>query len=159
VDITGAARCELLVAKDPEDSSRVIMAQSKSNLGPLGASLVYSIGRGGLLKWCGESSHRADDLLMGTPNAEQRSALEEAKAFLSETLSAAPMPTKEVESKAKANGISPATLRRAKAQMGIKKQPSGFGGPWVLALPRVAQASPELLTAEVCTTLTPDEQL
>lgn len=113
IDITGAARCELLAGRDPEDSGRVVIAHSKSNLGPLGASLVYSIGEDGFVTWCGQSNHRADDLLSGIPSEEQRSAREDAKEFLREALAAGPQLSGAIREQAKASGISSATLRRA----------------------------------------------
>jgi hypothetical protein len=147
VDITGAARCELLVARDPEDSSRIIMAHSKSNLGPFGPSLAFSIGKDGLVTLCGESSHKADDLLSGPVTDDERSAVEEAQDFLREALSGGPQASTAIQEQAEAQGISAATLRRARKSLGVERKPAGFGKPWMLALPSVAQDSPELLKA------------
>ena len=44
IDITGAARSELLIAKEPDQESRVVVAQSKNSLAEFGPSLTYSIG-------------------------------------------------------------------------------------------------------------------
>jgi DNA repair protein RadA/Sms len=148
IDITGAARSELLVARDPDDSSRVVMAHAKSNLGAFGPSLAFSIAEGGVVTWCGESSHRADDLANGISAEGRRKAREAAKDFLREQLSGGAVLSAEVHERAKASGISPATLRRAKEDLGIIRKPDGFGGKWMLALPTVAQPAAVLLKEE-----------
>lgn len=148
IDITGAARCELLVASDPQDSTRRIVAQSKSNLGEFGPSLAFSIVKDGAVKWHGESGLKADELLAPPSRPEDRSRLEEAEEFLRLALSEGPKPTVEVQTQAKENGISHATLRRATKSLGVVKKPGGFEQPWTLELPRVAQDSAELLKDE-----------
>lgn len=148
VDLTGAARSELFVAADPENSNRAIMAHSKSNLGKFGPSLAFCIGDGGALVWHGESSLKANDLLALPATSEERSALEEAEEFLRNALADGPQPSKEIQEQAKANGISPATLRRAQSSLKVVKRPGGFGQPWMLELSSVAQDSAELLTSQ-----------
>ena len=63
IDITGAARSELLVAKEPDQEAALLMAHSKSNLGEPGPSLAFSIDGTGKLQWHGESVFKANDLL------------------------------------------------------------------------------------------------
>jgi hypothetical protein len=145
IDFTGAARSELFVAPHPEEGGRVVMAHSKSNLGKFGPSLVYSIDDKGVLTWHGECSFKANDLLSAPPTVEERSAVEEAEDFLRQILADGPKPAKDVQSKAEENGISEATLRRARRQLQIQRAPQGFKGPWMLSLPTVAQESSELL--------------
>jgi hypothetical protein len=65
---------------------------------------------------------------------ENRSALDQASAFLVETLADGPRPSKEVQAEAKARGIAWATLRRAMPKAGVKKQKVRFQGRWVLSL-------------------------
>lgn len=146
IDITGAARSELLVAKEPDQEGRIVMAQSKNSLAEFGPSLTYSIGADKKLHWHGESSFKANDLLTAPVSAEERSAVGEAEDFLRETLADGPRPVKEVQSRAEENGISMATLRRAGSRLGAERKPSGFGKGWMLALPTVAQESAQLLT-------------
>jgi Bifunctional DNA primase/polymerase, N-terminal/AAA domain/Primase C terminal 1 (PriCT-1) len=148
IDITGAARCELFVGLDPQNPDRVILAHSKSNLSKFGPSLVFSIGDGGNLSWHGESKLKANDLLALPANASQRSALDEAAEFLKTALAGGSRSTNEIKDEAKANGISDATLRRAKKSLRIVSKPSGLGEPWTLELPSVAQDSSESLNTE-----------
>jgi len=148
IDITGAARCELFVGKDPQNPERVILAHSKSNLSKFGPSLAFSIGEGGRLTWHGESNLKANDLLVLPANASQRTALEEAEEFVQGALADGPRPTNEVKDEATANGISHATLQRAMKALHVAKKPGGLRQPWMLELPSVAQDSAELLKSE-----------
>ncbi|HEY5214389.1 MAG TPA: bifunctional DNA primase/polymerase [Acidobacteriaceae bacterium] len=145
IDFTGTARSELLVAWEPEQEGRVVMAHSKSNLGKFGPSLEFSIDSAGKLQWHGESSFRADDLLTAPATADERSALDEAVDFLREELADGSKPAKDIQAKAEANGISRATLRRAQAALKVTKGPQGFKGPWMISLRTVAHESPQLL--------------
>ena len=142
IDFTGTARSELLVAREPEQADRVVMAHSKSNLGHFGPSLEFSIDSAGKLHWHGESSFGADDLLTAPATAEERSALDEAIDFLREELADGSKPAKDLQVRAQANGISRATLRRAQASLKVTKAPDGFKGPWMISLPTVAHESP-----------------
>ena len=142
IDITGAARSELFVGREPDNPSRIIMAQSKNSLAPVGCSLSYSIGEDKNIVWHGESSLGANDLLMPPPNTEERSALSEAEDFLREVLADGSRKRKEVYNQAEENGISRATLRRATKQLQVSSGPDGYGKGWVMSLPSVAQQTP-----------------
>ena len=144
IDITGAARSELLVAKEPDQAGRIVMAQSKNSLTEIGPSLTYSI-TDNKLSWHGESSFMANDLLTAPPSADERSALSDAEDFLRETLAGGPRPVKEVQAMAEQSGISRATLRRAGNRLDAERKPGGFGKGWMLSLPTVVQESSELL--------------
>jgi hypothetical protein len=136
IDITGAARSELLAAADPFDPTRRVLAHSKSNLGKAGDSLNYAIDETGKLFWCSKSNLTASELLAEC-SFDQQSALEEACDFLQELLSGGPQPSKDVKEQAKARDISLATLRRAQSRLGIQKRPNGYQGGWLLELPIV----------------------
>ena len=143
IDFTGTARSELLVAREPEQADRVVMAHSKSNLGHFGPSLEFSIDSAGKLHWHGESSFGADDLLTAPATAEERSALDEAIDFLREELADAVGGDRRAAAKlVRRIGISRATLRRAQASLKVTKAPDGFKGPWMISLPTVAHESP-----------------
>jgi Bifunctional DNA primase/polymerase, N-terminal/AAA domain/Primase C terminal 1 (PriCT-1) len=135
IDITGAARSELLVAADPEQEGRVVMAHSKSNLGKFGPSVGYSIDDAGKLQWHGESRLKANELLTAPVSSAERSAVDDAEDFLREALAEGPRPVKEMQRIAVENGISIATLRRAQLRLQVAKGPQGFKGAWMLSLP------------------------
>jgi KaiC/GvpD/RAD55 family RecA-like ATPase len=148
IDITGAARSEIVAAPHPSDSSRRVMAHAKSNLGKYGDSLEFEISSDGQFHWLGKSELTANELLAPEVASEDRSALDEAVDFLREVLGGGPQPTNEVKAKASERGISPATLRRAEGRLKLIKAPDGFGQGWKLSLPSVAQESPELFNTE-----------
>ena len=72
IAIIGAARAGLLVALDPDNDQRRILAQTKHNLGPAMPSLCYYLDfvhDHGVCKvsWAGTSPLKADDLLTPPP--------------------------------------------------------------------------------------------
>jgi hypothetical protein len=67
-------------------------------------------------------------------------AVEEAEAFLNGLLADGPVPSKTVASEAEEVGLASATLRRAKANLGIKSYKDGMEGGWFCALPEAAQS-------------------
>lgn len=149
IGIIGAARSALLIAKDPENENRRILAGIKSNLAPLPPSLSYTIEDvGGIPKivWGGITSHTADALLAIPSNPEERSALEEAKIFLEEVLVDGAVDSREVQRQAKQVGIAERTLHRAKNALNVTSKRDLFGkaGKWLWCLdcqdmPKVAK--------------------
>lgn len=139
IGIIGAARCGLLVAKDPEDENRRVLAGIKSNLGKLPESLSFQIeGSDGAARivWGGVSNHSADGLLSIPRSEEERSALDEAKEFLIDLLSKGEVEVKKIKADARNNGIAEKTLSRAKTALGIVAYKAGFSGGWFWSLPK-----------------------
>src|SRR6266404_2679934 len=91
IDFTAACRSVLMVGFDPNDPSKRVLAHAKSNLAALGPSLAYTL-KGGRFAWAGRSSLSAEDLGGPAPDADQRSAREEANDFLVQPLSDGPKP-------------------------------------------------------------------
>lgn len=147
IDITGAARSEIVAAPHPSDPTRRIMAHAKANLGKYGDSLEFTISDDGKFRWCGKSELTANDLLSPEATNEDISAMDEAVDFVKEALAGGPLPSKDLKAKAIQRGISQATLRRAQSRLKVTKAPDGFGKNWMLSLPRAAQESPELFNA------------
>ena len=151
VGFQGAARSMLLVAPDPQDPEGPdrILAQAKSNVGPVAASLRFRIegrtveGPDGPINtcgvaWLGEAQVRSADLLTST-DSEERTALGEATNWLREMLEGGPRPPKDIRREARGAGISEATLGRAKSRLGVRSVKRGgyFGGDpsWDWRLP------------------------
>ncbi|SEE72165.1 hypothetical protein SAMN05444161_6862 [Rhizobiales bacterium GAS191] len=65
----------------------------------------------------------------------EASALEAAAEFLTRALANGPVPQTAVRADANASGISTATLRRAKAKLGVEAVKQGMDAGWVWALP------------------------
>lgn len=139
IGIIGAARAGLLVARDPEDEARCILAVSKLNLAAKPPALAYRLVPGDLhdcarVKWEGATAHLADDLL-ALPS-EDRTARDEATEFLLELLGDEPVDAKVVRRMAEDAGLSWSTVKRAKDRAGVNVKRHGFGkdGKWVWSL-------------------------
>ena len=146
IGIIGAARMGSLVAKDPQDDNRRVLAPTKNNLATQPKSLLYRLEEAdnGAVKvvWAGETGLSADDLLQ-TSNGAESEARTEAEDFLRSLLADGPLPSEEVFKESKEAGISTSTLRRAKKNLSIsaeRENESGGergSGKWVWKLPKV----------------------
>ena len=137
IDFSAAARSILLVAEDPQDSARRVLAHVKCNLAPLGPSLGFEINEGAL-RWLGASSLRAEDLLATSAPTGARRPRAAATDFLLEALgSHEPVAVADLRSEASAAGLSWRTVERAKAEVGAVARKSGFGegAQWFWVLP------------------------
>ena len=65
---------------------------------------------------------------------EGRCSLREAEKFLRELLANGPVEATEGEEAAEANGISERTLKRARANLGVKASKAGFKDGWIWTL-------------------------
>ncbi len=142
IGIIGAARCGLLVGRDPDDESgeRRILAVTKSNLAAIPPALAYRLQTAGgavRVEWLGECEQTADTLVCGAQAPAERSALREARAWLRDVLGAGPMPARDVQAQARQAGIAEPTLRRARQEERVQVIRSGFGpgGQWTWQLP------------------------
>lgn len=143
IGIIGAARCGLLVARDPDDheNKKRILAVTKTNLGPGCPSLCYTIEPAAAesirVCWAGESLHQASSLLASTIGREERTDMEEAQEFLTAVLEDGPLAAKDVLRKGHIQGYYEKTLKRAKDKIGIRSKRQGFGAgsTWVWELP------------------------
>ena len=138
IALIAAARSGLLLARDPDDADRLVLASTKGNLAPpqpsLGLRLVTTSGAV-RVEWLGESSRSAADLLVVEDG--DRSARDEAEELLRSELEDGPRPVKELQAAARDAGISWSTVRCAQASLGIVPERSGFGrgGAWTWSLP------------------------
>ncbi len=137
IAFTAAARSELLVAADPADPGRPVLAQVKCNLAAPPAALVYRIdtapGGAARLRWLGESALSANALLAAHARDEDdQPALAEALDVLRAILADGPVPAGEVARLARQAGVSERTLKRAKHALSVRSGRAGFGsaGGW-----------------------------
>jgi hypothetical protein len=107
----------------------------KSNLAAPGPSLAYTL-KGGRFAWAGRSLLSAEDLGGPPPDADQRSAREEAQEFLIQTLADGPKPALDVFADADRLRISRATLRRAKGDLGVVAEKTPDHWEWSLPRPQ-----------------------
>jgi hypothetical protein len=129
IDFTAACRSVLMVGTDPNDVTKRVIAHAKSNLAQMGQSQSYTL-RGGKFAWAGRSSVSAEELGGPPPDADLRSARDEATEFLIEMLADGAKPAVEVQVEAAKLRISPATLRRAKRDLGVRSKKEGEQWMW-----------------------------
>lgn len=132
IGIVGAARAGLLVAPDPDDEGRRILAVSKSNLGPKASSLAYRIVEDERYKvarvvWDGASKHTASDLVRARVDEDEAPALAEAVRVLKEILADGPLAAGNVKRMAATAGVAERTLQRARHALGVTARRQGFG--------------------------------
>lgn len=165
VGIIAATRSAFVVAADPEDPERRVLATIKSNLARPAVSLAYHLAEVESLvariAWDGESAHSADTLLAASDASVESSgdvgALGEARDFLRDALHSGPKSARTIQAEARNTAITTATLRRARVAERVVVTKAAYAGGWVWALPAVegAQASPEGAQAPGMSTFAP----
>jgi hypothetical protein len=127
VGIIGAARTGLLVARHPDDPDLRVLTAPKSNLVKEAPSLGFRVREDGegrpVVEWVGPVDLSADDLGR-RPEKPERAlrARERASDWLRGELAGGPRKSGEILAAAAAAGIPENTLRRAKADLGVKAQ-------------------------------------
>lgn len=137
IGISGAARCSMLLARDPSDPDTRVLAVIKSNMGIIPQSVnmtIASVNGVPRIVWGENSRHDAESLLAETGtrrDAEDTSALARAKKFLIDALSNGPVQAEQIKKDARENSISVGTLRRAQDTLNIDcYKSSGYAGVW-----------------------------
>jgi len=146
IGIIGAARAGLLVAPDPQDETRRVLAVSKSNLGPVPPSLAYRIVQSGdasRIDWVGvaEGCSASDLLAAQRDDSEGSGPREETEAFLRELLGAGPVPARKVRTESKGAGLAWATIRRSADRIRVKRDKAGMTAGWYWSLSTDAEGA------------------
>ena len=130
---TAAARMEFVVGRMPDGEETRALVHVKNNLAPPPVALLYRIVSKDVsfendgpvtqdvagIEWEGvDKNITADELLARRQGREERSKLEEAKAFLMNILASGPMEHTAVRGEARRNYIAPRTLERALPDVG-----------------------------------------
>ena len=142
IAIVAAARVGLLVGEDPDDPDRRVLAVTKVNIAKRAPSLAFRLtlpadeSAAPAVEWLEESELTADQLVT-PPTEDERSAVTAAGEWLEAFLAGGGQPQRTVEREAKRDGISRASLRRARQQLEATSTREGFGagGQWVWRLP------------------------
>jgi hypothetical protein len=143
IGIIGAARSGLLLAADPDDPDRRILALAKGNLARPPASLAFRLedvpgATVARVVWDGESPWTATQLLQGQADDDggsRRSVIDDARAWLREALAAGPRAAMELRHEAAAHGIVAKTLYAARKAEGITAYKERVpNGRWVWLL-------------------------
>jgi len=147
IAFTAAARAEFLVAADPDDPGRRVVAAIKANLAPPQASLTFRLTDAGSgvarVVWGPSSHYTADALVMPLGDAAEQDAAGQAVAWLKDALAEGARPSAEVEQAARADGIASRSLDRARSRLGVQaRKVGGRDGHWELYLPDTGQRAP-----------------
>lgn len=144
IGVIGAARVGLLIGIDPHDTNARVLAGVKNNLGPRSQSRRFRFEavpneRVALVAWGDVVDITANDLVVTDRDAKP-TKIGDAKDFLLRELANGAVPSRVIESKAEANGISKRTLERARRDLRIRSGRNGFasGSEWSVALPNDA---------------------
>lgn len=139
-----AARAAFLVTPDKGVPNRRLFLPLKNNLGPDTAGMAYRIEElDGVpyVAWEKESVLISADDALGRDDDQgnhESTLAGDAAEWLSDVLSAGPVPSDDVKKHAKEAGYSWATIRRAQAALGIKPRRTGGAGEsgaWCWTLP------------------------
>lgn len=118
-DMIAAPRSVILFGADPENHDKRAMIHLKSNLGPFGRAWGYKV-TNGRFEWTDPSDLTAARVFA---KVRDRAASTGARDFLAAELADGPRPVKAVNAKAEAQGISSATLRRARTELRVIAAP------------------------------------
>jgi hypothetical protein len=114
-------RTAFLVAADPHDASRRVLACTKNNLGVLPPSLAFRVveSETGIARidWQGPVDLTADDLVQA--GRRRGEAVPRAVQFLQQHLAAGWTDRQALVTRAEAEGIAYRSLERAKAELGV----------------------------------------
>ena len=131
IGIVGAARSGLLVAADPDDPERRVLASVKSNLGPPPESLAYRLVGTDMgvarVQWEGSTGHSAADLLRPRDSDDEDGAKSEAERWLSDYMAEqVEVSSKTAKADAAKVGIKERTLQRVAHMLGLRIESRGF---------------------------------
>jgi archaellum biogenesis ATPase FlaH len=132
IDITAACRSVLLVAVDPHDLDKCVVAHIKSNLAAKGDPFGFAI-KDDCFRWEGKVDVTPEEMLApDADNADRRREREVAEDFLREHLAAGRVAVNEIEALAEQQGIANSTLGRAKRHLGVRSRKDGQAWFWEL---------------------------
>jgi hypothetical protein len=148
IAFVAAARAAFIVCRDPDDQERRLFLPTKNNLGKEGEGIGFRVGTqltpSGIVAptifWDAEPVTMSADQALAAQGMDDDDApaRSEAEDFLRNLLADGPRATRELQSEAKAAGLSWATIRRAKDQLGAVAAKTGIDGGWTWTLPEDA---------------------
>jgi hypothetical protein len=142
-EISSTLRTEFLAGGSPDAPSQPVLLQIKSNLGPLAPTLSYEIDDAGTFFWTGLSKRTREEMLAGRPTGAGLPLRKFAGEWLRAYLQNGTQTQGTIENAAARDGVSIATLRRAKFDLGVRSIKDGIKGLWYWSLPATeARQSP-----------------
>ncbi len=135
IDFSAAARSILVIGKPADHPELRVMAHQKSNLGPLGQSLAFSLDNG-KVTWVGEYDITAEELFSSSGSDRETSRFTNASLFLTSFLKDGERSYKEIMSAAESEGINKRTVLRVKEETDIVSTKHADGWYWALSAKR-----------------------
>ena len=118
IDIAAAVRSVMFIGKLKHDPTMRILTHEKSSLAPPGASLAFSLGDEGGLRWVGEYDITADEMLSGI-EPQRKTKTQQAKDLICTLLAGGKQVLSEdIDKAALERGIPGRTVRDAKRELG-----------------------------------------
>jgi hypothetical protein len=123
-----AARAAFLIAQDKGDKHRRLFLPIKNNIGNDESGLAFTVQsvtlHGGIetsrVSWEDETvAITADEAMAPQEDSEERSAMDDAKQFLTSLLTDGPVSSKQIRADAEGTGLSWRTVQRAQKALGI----------------------------------------
>ncbi len=137
IQISAALRTEFLAGCCPDAPSQPALLQVKSNLAPLAPPLSYRIDEDGFF-WTGRSKLTLEEMLAVRPTGAGLPKRKFAAEWLYQSLQDGSQSQYALEIAAERDGVSVATLRRAKFDIGVHSAKDGVKGVWYWSLPTAA---------------------
>lgn len=129
VDLVNASRSSLMAGfVDADGEEMCVLGHAKSNYSARGPSLRYEVSESGV-EWLGIVLATVDDISTGQRKVTK---VDEAAEFLGAELAPGARFQTDIEESAKGQGITSASLRRAKKALGIISRKGGGGWEWRL---------------------------
>ena len=137
IGIIGAARVGWIIARDPDDETKRVLACSKSNLDERPGSISFAIemATAARIRWEGPSSHSANALL-AVDSSEQSTQRDQAREWLLNEIAEGGTLVEELRTSAREAGYSWRTVERARATVSAIKarRVGGRTGSWMWVL-------------------------
>lgn len=131
IDIAAAARSVLLVARLKSQSEMRVLAHVKSNLAPIGDSILFSVDGKSSISWLRKSKLTAEQIL-DESYEESNSKLDRAVAIIKECMKNGECSANEVLRQCEDQGIAKRTVNEAKARLNIDSVKRKGGWFWVV---------------------------
>jgi putative DNA primase/helicase len=147
IAFVGAPRAAFVVIQDTDNEGRILFLHAKNNMASKPQGLAYRLVQmlvgeveqsivASYVVWDNEPvSVSADEALRASESGDDRSAAGEAEEFLQHKLFNGAVAAKEAEEDARAFGIAPRTLRRARKKLGVIAEKGGLKEGWTWRLP------------------------
>ena len=118
IDIMAAVRSLLFIGKVKKDPTTRVLIHEKSSLAPPGETMAFKLGDEEGFRWVGAYEISADDLLDGKEGKPTETKLQRGTKLIYELLADGNAVTiRELDEKAKTQGISQRTMREARSRM------------------------------------------